>query len=131
MMRAEVIATALRATPPALTGVMVENRYRRLVGWEGDGQSRVFRLEGELLMTMRDLQSRTQDVVQDGQVRYVRLHIRFSGQRIRCPACRMECGSGGPFWGHYNAHHANRPFWLNRDDWTKMLAGEWVPPPEV
>lgn len=128
----EKVAEALKATPPTgVTGVLVDGRMRRLVGYDGDGSQRMFEFEGLEPMAYRQVARMARSVVLVGEAPpLTHLTIQFGRSKVRCPACRREVSVGSPFWGHYNGNHARRPFWLNSEDWPKMLKGPYVPPPE-
>lgn len=131
MLKAEVVAEAMRATPPRITGVMEGYRYRRLSGWRGEGADRVFTFDKLGERTISELTRKIGDVVMDDQVKFVRLSLNFSSTTVACPSCGLKVKSGAAWWSHYNSAHAVRPFWLNRDDWGKMVAEPWQAPPEL
>ena len=132
VIRAEVVAKALRETPPAVKGIVVEDTMHRLVKWDGDGVARMFEFDGLAPLTYREVVARHKTVaLEGGEGALVHLTISFAGQWVSCPACGRSLRAGASWWHHYNSAHAVRPYWINENDWPKMLKGPYRKPPEL
>lgn len=127
----EQVSEALRASPPAIRGVYQGGVLRLLRSVAGEGQQRIFTFEHDVTYGFGALMRIYRSVaLMEGDERVdTRLKIVFGRKYAQCPGCGVSVKAGGPFWTHYNGKHARRPFWLNREDWPKMLEGPYTDPP--
>lgn len=137
LMGSERVSQALRETPPKIAGMLVRGAFWKIEGWAGDDVERTFVFVSDhqerRVVGYRDAVRMGTDIVlpTDPEAKsFTRLKIHFSGIEALCPACGMQCRAGAAWWSHYNAKHAKRPWWLNREDWGRMLKEPYRSPPD-
>ena len=116
----QYVSQALLATPPRVRGIIDGQTIRRLVGFSGDGGSRVFHFDVLGSIAYRRLLKRHSSVAIQWDPEYEALRIKGleKDHRMFCPSCGLEMLSG-EFWHHYNRFHARRCWWINEEHWLR------------
>lgn len=134
MKRIERVAEVLRSDPPDIRGIIVDgtvHQFDSVAGphpWSRGGRVFTFDLV-DGTFTEQWLIFNYDRVALHGSPEEERLTLRMKSNFPVCPAC----GSVIPkreFWDHYDAIHAVRPGWLNREHWRAFVRGPYRKPPE-
>lgn len=137
-MRASELTKAMLSEPPQVEGIRCDGEYFPLQGYVGNGQERLFDFGEEILSYRELLEMRSSVVVKSSRLhrllrkpkrkRRRHLALSWSGGKAVCPACGFVTAPGNAFWMHYNAAHAETPYWLNRSDWHKLFDSPYEGP---